>query len=214
MRESHIKKEHLTSQSIVDVRDSIQNLRNHMYSAQRLTSPPRHTNLNQTILKPLHHMKHLDNQNSELSSPSKPLDASPRSQSSKHLKNKFKKTHRHSNSLDLDKIKTTVPTEQSQNLMSIKKPLRDYLTSLYKAETNNGKTYNPKPRQTVVPYVVNRNEFKKMPAHISIRTGNLYKNLSERNRLQKNLLEINKLRALLSKDLDKDRAVCLSVSFI
>ena len=215
-----MKQENLDNVPILNFKVSVQNYRKSLHSTQRLTPQPRNRSLNNIDFKSSIENQRIFDSSQEIAARAR-FDNSLGNRSAVVSRDRLRTSKKQTSLEDLsDFIDRNHPTnpnvliKASHSNACLKNPLREQIHALYGVEKENSKSCENQKRQTIVPYVINKQEFKKLPPKIINRAGSSYRNLSERDRFERNSIEIYKLRLSLGKDEARDRATCLSVCAI
>lgn len=215
-----MKRENLDNIPILDLKVTVQNFKKSLNSTRRLTPEPRNRNSNSINFRSSLENQRIFYSNQEISARAR-FEKSLEARSSIISRERLRPYKKETDLADIsDYIHRNNPTDQnaliqaSQITASLKDQLREQIHALCRVEKEDSKSSEIKKRQTLVPYVINKQEFKRLPPQIINRAGSSYRNLSERDRFERNSIEINKLRLSLGKEKARDRAICLSVSAI
>jgi hypothetical protein len=207
--------ENIENVPILNIKVSVQKCRKSLNDTRHLTPGPRNRNFSSVDFKSLGEKQPNFDSDKEICATAR-LESSLGTRSAVVSRDRLRTSKKEIESEDLSNLiqkshpnNPNVLIQPSQSYACFKNPLREQILSLYGAEKESSKSYDTKKRQTSVPYVINRQELKKLPPQIIDRAGSSYRNMSERNRFERNSIEINKLRLSLGKDEARDRATCL-----
>lgn len=215
-----MNRENIDNVPLLNFKVTVQNCRKSLHSTQRLTPDARNRSLNNFDFRSSIESQRVSDSNQEIP-PRARYENSLGTRSGVVSRDRLRTRKKQSSLEDLsDLIDRNNPTNSnilikaSQSNYCLKNQLREQIHGLYGVEKENSKSYEIQKRQALVPYVMNKQEFKRLPPKIINRAGSSYRNLSERDRYERNSIEIYKLRLSIGKDEARDRAICLSVCAI